>query len=546
MLTIADLVTHYLDEFPDEKTRLRQLLSLLTNTGDEADLRSRRNFVGHITASGFVVNRKTRRVLRLYHKKHRLHLQPGGHFEDNEICPLDVAKREVIEEIGLTDILHLPYHFNSDIPIDIDSHPIAKDPVTGEPRHFHHDFRYVFLTNSEEDAVSEMLGAPPAYQWDEVSELRRLVTFERIAEKLEQLLSRELRQRQFYDTITRRLQPIQHAHALIVTHILPDVLEYLSALANIADVRAIIPKPKSVVPSILQKVGSKFPVTSVTRDQLRDVDAIMSLLEDAPAVVLFDIGGWFAPIVNDLAARFSDRLLGVIEDTENGHQKYEALTKLAVPVVSVARSPLKDNEDFLVGQSVLFSADAILRDCGRLIQYLKCSILGFGKVGRSIAEHLLLRGVKPNVFDINPVRRVAAYNHLCNVPSREEIFVNSDVIFCATGNTAADIINFRSLKNGCFVFSVTSSDDEFNLAHLEAEYTRQQVAEFVDRYSSAGNYFYLVNNGNAVNFIHKAVLGDFINLVRAEMLVAYKLLVERQFQIGIQTVNDSCIRFLDS
>ena len=34
------------------------------------------------------------------------------------------------------------------------------------------------------------------------------------------------------------------------------------------------------------------------------------------------------------------------------------------------------------------------------------------------------------------------------------------------------------------------------------------------------NYFFLVNDGNAVNFIYNAVMADFIHLVRAEMILA--------------------------
>ena len=51
----------------------------------------------------------------------------------------------------------------------------------------------------------------------------------------------------------------------------------------------------------------------------------------------------------------------MVEDTENGLRRYLGAWKPPCPVFSVARSPLKDPEDYLVGQSVVFSAEALLR-----------------------------------------------------------------------------------------------------------------------------------------------------------------------------------------
>jgi adenosylhomocysteinase len=235
-------------------------------------------------------------------------------------------------------------------------------------------------------------------------------------------------------------------------------------------------------------------------------------------VILFDIGGYFAEIGKNWPQEILSKIELIVEDTENGHQKYEAEAP-SVKVVSVARSPLKDNEDFLVGQSILFSADAILRREGILLQYLKCSVLGFGKIGKSISFHLLQRGVKPSVFDINPIKRIESYNNLCAIPSRSDVIYNADIIFSATGNKSLDVSDFRKVKDGCFIFSVTSSDDEFHFNFDKNEYQIEEKDK-IFKYSNNNNFFFLVNNGNAVNFLHNAVMGDFIHLVRTEMLFA--------------------------
>jgi len=48
-----------------------------------------------------------------------------------------------------------------------------------------------------------------------------------------------------------------------------------------------------------------------------------------------------------------------------------------------------------------------------------------------------------------------------------------------------------------------------DLKFLNSEYEIEEVASNITKYANFHNHFFLVNKGNAVNFIHKAVLGDF-------------------------------------
>ena len=73
--------------------------------------------------------------------------------------------------------------------------------------------------------------------------------------------------------------------------------------------------------------------------------------------ILLDIGGYFASIaqIPNLPIEC------IIEDTENGIQKYEnVIDQIEYPLFSVARNPLKKNEDYLVGADIVFGTDYIL------------------------------------------------------------------------------------------------------------------------------------------------------------------------------------------
>lgn len=522
---IQQIVERYLKAFPTEQARLQPLVNLIAQSAVE-DLISRKNVAGHVTASGFVVDVSRRKVLRLRHKALGELLQPGGHVEPDDKSPLEGAKREIKEETGITSLDHIAFHPNYDDPIDIDTHTI---PSKGdEPEHQHHDFRYLFICRNQSEFVWNR-DEFEDHEWGEIGELMRMETFARLKPKIETALSKEFRSKLFFDRIVETTNPSKSCCSIVVGHCVPDVKVFLRSLNVRAPIQALIPKPKSLDTQVAKELDAEFPVLQLKREEIhKDPGVLVKLINDAPdPCVLFDIGGWFAPIANELVRQCAGKLLAIVEDTENGQQKYEEQGDVAVPVISVARSPLKQNEDFLVGQSILFSCDAILRSASFNIEYQTCAVFGYGKIGSSIAQHLLLRGVKPWVYDKNPLLRIAASNRMCLIPPREEILAHADVIFCATGKKVLGPDEFRRLKPGCVICSVTSADDELNLAALE-EYTREKVKPHIDKYTSFGNFFYLINEGNAANFVHNPALGSYIHLVRAEMMHALNMVTQRK------------------
>ncbi|WP_288562248.1 NUDIX domain-containing protein [uncultured Odoribacter sp.] len=531
METSENIKSYYQDYISinkDETDRLKQFKTFIDKTESD-QLFDRKNFVGHITGSAIIFDYKNSKVLLIKHIILQRWLQPGGHIEKTDASILDGVYREIFEETNIAkdDLMLISPIFGKKFPIDIDSHPIPENPAKHEKQHFHHDLRYFFIYKGEKiTEESENL------KWSDVSSLSSQVTFLKLVKKIWDLLDIDLNTRLFYENIISKARTTGENYiAVVVSHIIPDAVHYLRAIDTIVPIQTIVPKPNSIDEKTYTIVRKDFKISHVCReDMAQDTEnEVIRILENTnEKILLFDIGGYFAHIHETWPVTILERIALIIEDTENGYQKYEHVIgdserkKQNYPfkVVSVARSPLKENEDFLVGQAVFFSADALMREDGKLIQYLKCGILGYGKIGRSIASHLLQRGVKPAVYDTNPLKRVSAFNELNRIPDRDSIIKESDILFSATGNKSLKIEDFRELKNGCYIFSVTSSDDELEL-EFTGEYEKQEVRKHIFKYSNENmNYFFLVNDGNAVNFIYNAVMGDFIHLVRAEMILA--------------------------
>jgi 8-oxo-dGTP pyrophosphatase MutT (NUDIX family) len=143
------ILARYLEFFPRETERLRGFSDFLRDTSDPRQLFHRKNFAGHITASGFVLSPDGKRLALVKHKTLNRHLQPGGHVEETDSNVLAAARREILEETGLANCLYFPLDSDPLLPLDIDTHEIPANPKKDEPKHWHHDFRYLFQAESE-------------------------------------------------------------------------------------------------------------------------------------------------------------------------------------------------------------------------------------------------------------------------------------------------------------------------------------------------------------------------------------------------------------
>lgn len=72
-----------------------------------------------------------------------------------------------------------------------------------------------------------------------------------------------------------------------------------------------------------------------------------------------------------------------------------------------------------------------------------------------------------------------------------------------------------------------------DLGGLPAVYSRTPCGDHITRYSTTGHYFYLLNQGNAVNFLHGASVGPFVFLVQAEILAGVRMLARDDLPSGM-------------
>ena len=126
----------------------------------------RSNKLGHITASGLVINNG--KVLLIFHPFIKRWFQPGGHIDDGEL-PIDAAIREVYEETGFVCVPD-----SKDLePIDIDIHEIPANPKKGEDTHLHIDLLYCLRVSSQEQSTEDLACAWISFDQVESDRIKR-------------------------------------------------------------------------------------------------------------------------------------------------------------------------------------------------------------------------------------------------------------------------------------------------------------------------------------------------------------------------------------
>lgn len=339
---------------------------------------------------------------------------------------------------------------------------------------------------------------------------------------------------------------------VLINHIVPTLPPFLSAVKKLGRIALIIPKASFRDIHVYDQLQSDSEFGKVLIDCFIDeykdiVDqsgkpdyreiirryAANIIKKAVPVksnerIVIIDIGGYFAPclkmIHDDVGLR--DRLIGIVEDTENGHQKYEEVVQdTRYPIVSVARSELKKTEDYNVGKSIVEAAGTIIRtDAHTMLERMPMvGVIGFGKIGRSIAEHLRQKNIREIVvYDLDVIRQMEASSIGFKVTSREGLLRQSDMIFCATGRKSLEGFDFYNLKDNVFIASCTSSDDELDLLLLKRKAKKAEIKKqtYISKYYLDEKRVNLIYDGNAVNFVHGAVNGPYIYSVQAGLILA--------------------------
>jgi adenosylhomocysteinase len=239
---------------------------------------------------------------------------------------------------------------------------------------------------------------------------------------------------------------------------------WLSMFENIY----FIPKKGSLNANLLLHINDPTRVMKA-RDRKafgKTVSEILSLVDksDFP-VIIFDIGGYFAPYIDEMSALLGERLLLVLEDTANGHKKYQITDYFNKGrcFKSVAYDSYKMAENVMVANIMLAHLPSFVTDWSR---YKPTLVVGYGRIGRSLCFGLRERGVTNIVVvDTDKARLFMAATEGFEVLTPAELGASVDrfeYCFSMSGQHGTTKKIVSAMKDNGYIAVVTSYDDEFD------------------------------------------------------------------------------------
>ena len=201
-----------------------------------------------------------------------------------------------------------------------------------------------------------------------------------------------------------------------------------------------------------------------------------------------------------------ENIIGSMEETTTGIIRLKALSsqgKLKFPVIAVNDSDTKHMFDnrYGTGQSTI---DGYLRAMGLLFTSKKIVVVGYGWVGRGVAERSRGMGGKVIVTEIDPVKALEAHMDGFDVMPMSQAAKIGQIFITTTGMTS--VIrkeHLLSMKDGSVVGNVGHFDVEIDTKFLlEKSKSVREVRPSLDEcVLRNGRKIYLIGKGRLANLV---------------------------------------------
>lgn len=324
----------------------------------------------------------------------------------------------------------------------------------------------------------------------------------------------------FRDTIGKTV--VKDEYFLFVVHLTrtiePYLLEWLTSYKSIG----VISIPYSENKSTKQNISQ---ITSVY--EVSDYKKIPALIKnlcqenEEKRIILVEIGGYSAGV-----SHYLKNVVLSIEDTNQGYWEFKKFEKnLNYPVVSIAQTILKSLENRLVGQSVVFSTERILRDYFNqgCLTTQDVLVLSYGQIGRAVCNALRGRFSRIYVHDEDPTKQIEAYLDGFNIVNKIDALPNMDIIIGVSGNRSIQMSDVPYIRKDTLLISGSSKQVEFPYQDLELYLLKSEPTSIIEEIEVIkGKNFFIAFKGQPINFIDDSAFGDAFEIIMSAFLQCVK------------------------
>jgi len=341
------------------------------------------------------------------------------------------------------------------------------------------------------------------------------------------------------ETLVSQTDPFTTHRCVLITHVMPTAEPYIRLVNKVFEVALVIAIPysadKETLESLEQSGIRTFLPSSVDEAFIQSGPHVEELLKIShDPLIVQEVGGYLAGYTNRL--KQYPHFKGIVEDTNNGHWRYENAGKHDVPVVSMALSPIKDIEDTVIGDSVVYSTERIFREeFNAVLQGARSGVIGYGKIGTSTSIALKGRESTVTVYDVDPAKCIRARFEGLRVSPLSQLLSESEVIIGCTGKTSVRERDIPMIRDKAVLVSGSAKNEEFDLVAFDKCCQKEEISSVVWKYTRPdGGCFYLLNKGTPVNFRDRSVLGYILDMIYSELFLCMKLVADEKLNNGLQ------------
>jgi len=326
--------------------------------------------------------------------------------------------------------------------------------------------------------------------------------------------------------------PLKGEYFLFVVHVTKTIEPYLKEWVASCNTIGIISIPYSENKDVKRRLSEITNIYEVSNYQ-KIPDFIKSICEEniKKKIILIEIGGYSAEV-----ARYLKNVILSVEDTNQGYWRFKnKQAYLTYPVVSIAKTELKKLENKLVGQSVVFSIERMLRDCFRqsCLTDKNILVLSYGQIGKAVCNALHGRFSKVYVYDVSALRMIEAYLDGFHIVDKKSILPYVDIIIGASGHRSISMDDLPFLADKAILVSGSSRQVEFPYEYLDIYKTEKEfrgiypIENNIEEFEVyKGKSFFVVYKGQPINFIDDSAFGDTFEIILSGMAQCVRYALE--------------------
>jgi adenosylhomocysteinase len=278
-------------------------------------------------------------------------------------------------------------------------------------------------------------------------------------------------------------------------HLLPDsILTLMPFVEAGVSVRVGGCNPDSTDPRVVDYLTRHgVEVFDGRREPRVLYDGTLRRFATGPLDAICDMGGELI----EAATIAGTPVRGALEATTTGLHRLRPL-QLPFPVFDWNGIALKDaiHNRFHVGEETWPAFGSIT---GLSLFGCRVLVVGFGPVGRGVAERARALGAIVTVAERDPVRQLEAVHFGCRSLPLNAALADAEVIVTATGRDGVLGETELSLcRDGAVVFNVGHSNREIDVDWLD-RHEHRSMKQHIERYAIGSRALFLLNRGSLIN-----------------------------------------------